>query len=822
MAPVDIEPKAVVDFDQRSLFISAAAIAFNPLFWNIVARQEYNNKLLTKLFGGRSQIACYGLAITIFSLGIFRDLLYERALRFQPSHPLLASDAVTYAGYALVACGNVLVLSSTWQLGITGTFLGDYFGILMDSIVTGFPFNITDAPMYNGSTMSFLGAALIYGKPAGILLTVWVFIVYKIALSYENPFTAGIYAKRDRERAAGKETKKIRIRTSDIVAARNTMTPAWLEEPQHGSNSRRSSANPFTADYTIDQTLHGLSHTDRRRSSSHTDRRRSRRLTIEIPPDFVRLDTIPATPGPSESTFKLDTPIGKESRIDFEPVALLSGPTLPLPSHSYNKKRPGWFNRRWSDLVVFGKFVGPGFMIAVTYIDPGNYATDISAGASYHFDLLFIVLVSNLIAIFLQSLAIKLGTITGLDLATASRVFLPRWMNIIVYALAEIGIIATDMAVVIGTATALHLLIPKLPLLACVILTLLDVVFIVIFYRPDGSMRGLRLFEIGVCFLVLGVVVCFCIQLSLIQNTTVGQVFRGYLPSGSIIQTQGLYQSCGILGATVMPHSLHLGSGVVQSRLKDFDMKEGNLQELPRSDTMTTVDSVQKVFYFPSMAAIKHCMKFSIAEITFSLFTFALFVNSAILIVAGASLYQGQTSLASDIFGMHDLLANSISSAAGVIFAFALLLSGVSAGLVCTIAGQLVSEGALNWRMKPWLRRLVTRVISVTPAAVICALAGQQGLSNALNGTQVVLGTVLPVITAPLIYFTSFNKYMTVVPGAASYGSDTGVVPARRFSTVGVKMANSWYVSVVAVVIWLVITVMVVSNLVMLGLNTQN
>ncbi|KAI8312557.1 metal ion transporter metal ion transporter [Colletotrichum sp. SAR11_59] len=793
MAPVDIEPKAVVDFDQKSLFISAAAIAFNPLFWNIVARQEYNNKLLTKLFGGRSQIACYGLAITIFSLGIFRDLLYERALRFQPSHPLLASDAVTYAGYALVACGNVLVLSSTWQLGITGTFLGDYFGILMDSIVTGFPFNITDAPMYNGSTMSFLGAALIYGKPAGILLTVWVFIVYKIALSYENPFTAGIYAKRDRERAAGKETKKI-----------------------------RSSANPFTADYTIDQTLHGLSHTDRRRSSSHTDRRRSRRLTIEIPPDFVRLDTIPATPGPSESTFKLDSPIGKESRIDFEPVALLSGPTLPLPSHSYNKKRPGWFNRRWSDLVVFGKFVGPGFMIAVTYIDPGNYATDISAGASYHFDLLFIVLVSNLIAIFLQSLAIKLGTITGLDLATASRVFLPRWMNIIVYALAEIGIIATDMAVVIGTATALHLLIPKLPLLACVILTLLDVVFIVIFYRPDGSMRGLRLFEIGVCFLVLGVVVCFCIQLSLIQNTTVGQVFRGYLPSGSIIQTQGLYQSCGILGATVMPHSLHLGSGVVQSRLKDFDMKEGNLQELPRSDTMTTVDSVQKVFYFPSMAAIKHCMKFSIAEITFSLFTFALFVNSAILIVAGASLYQGQTSLASDIFGMHDLLANSISSAAGVIFAFALLLSGVSAGLVCTIAGQLVSEGALNWRMKPWLRRLVTRVISVTPAAVICALAGQQGLSNALNGTQVVLGTVLPVITAPLIYFTSFNKYMTVVPGAASYSSDTGVVPARRFSTVGVKMANSWYVSVVAVVIWLVITVMVVSNLVMLGLNSQN
>ncbi|TDZ17073.1 Manganese transporter SMF1 [Colletotrichum orbiculare MAFF 240422] len=585
------------------------------------------------------------------------------------------------------------------------------------------------------------------------------------------------------------------------------MKPTWLEEPQIGEASRRNSANPFTADYTIDQTLHG-------RSSSS----RSRRLTIEIPPDYISLDTI-ATPGPSESTFRLDSPFGKPTRVDSEPLALLAGPTLAVSSQPY-KKDPSWLDRRWSDLKTFGKFVGPGFVIAVAYIDPGNYATDIAAGASYHFDLLFIVLVSNIIAIFLQSLAIKLGTITGLDLATACRVFLPPWMNVVVYGLAEIAIVATDMAVVIGTATALHLLIPQLPLLACVILTIVDVAFIVLFYRPDGSMRGLRLFEIGVCFLVLGVVVCFCIQLSLIQNTTVGQVFRGFLPSASIIQNQGLYQSCGILGATVMPHSLHLGSGVVQSRLKDFDMKQGNLQELPRSDTMNTDDSFQKVFYFPSMAAIKHCMKFSIAEIALSLFIFALFVNSAILIVAGASLYQGQTSLASDIFGMHDLLANSISSAAGVIFAFALLLSGVSAGLVCTIAGQLVSEGALNWRVRPWLRRLITRIISITPAAVVVAVAGQTGLSNALTGTQVVLSTVLPVITAPLIYFTSFNKYMTVVPGAASYGCDTGVVPARRFSTVGVKMANSWYTSIAAAVIWLIITVMVVANLVLLILNS--
>lgn len=169
---------------------------------------EYHNKILTRLFGGNSRIACYALAATIFSIGIVRDVLYERALRDQPSHPLFQTGPAQLVAYALLACGNILVISSTWVLGITGTFLGDYFGILMDHMVTGFPFNITDAPMYYGSTMSFLGSALLYGKPAGILLTAEVLIVYLIALRFENPFTAEIYAKRERERAA--EAKKQR------------------------------------------------------------------------------------------------------------------------------------------------------------------------------------------------------------------------------------------------------------------------------------------------------------------------------------------------------------------------------------------------------------------------------------------------------------------------------------------------------------------------------------------------------------------------------------------------------------------------------------
>ncbi|KAL7938486.1 phospholipid methyltransferase [Trichoderma chlorosporum] len=197
-----------IDLDKQSLWISAGSIVFNPLFWNIVARQEYHNKILTRLFGGKPYPACYALAATIFSLGLVRDWLYKTALTEQPSHPLLTTLYSQAAGYTLFIVGNILVVSSTWRLGVTGTFLGDYFGILMDEMVTGFPFNVTSAPMYWGSTMNFLGTALAFGKPAGLLLTLGVYIVYIIALRFEDPFTAGIYAKRERERAAAKSGKK--------------------------------------------------------------------------------------------------------------------------------------------------------------------------------------------------------------------------------------------------------------------------------------------------------------------------------------------------------------------------------------------------------------------------------------------------------------------------------------------------------------------------------------------------------------------------------------------------------------------------------------
>ncbi|KAK3056153.1 Phosphatidyl-N-methylethanolamine N-methyltransferase [Extremus antarcticus] len=189
----------LVDFSQSTFWLAVASILFNPTFWNFAARSEYHNKTLTKLAGGNALYGCYGLAATIFILGIVRDAIYERALRNQPTHPLLLGFVPNALAAALVLSGNVLVLSSMWALGITGTYLGDYFGILMDEIVTGFPFNVTGSPMYWGSTMSFAGTALWFGKPAGFVLTGVVFVAYSIALRFEDPFTAEIYKKRDRE-----------------------------------------------------------------------------------------------------------------------------------------------------------------------------------------------------------------------------------------------------------------------------------------------------------------------------------------------------------------------------------------------------------------------------------------------------------------------------------------------------------------------------------------------------------------------------------------------------------------------------------------------
>ncbi|KAH7126244.1 metal ion transporter metal ion transporter [Dactylonectria estremocensis] len=508
----------------------------------------------------------------------------------------------------------------------------------------------------------------------------------------------------------------------------------------------------------------------------------------------------------------------------------------PLPLRSITSRNgssrtggdsPGLTTRFKNALLKFGSFIGPGFMISVAYIDPGNYATDVAAGATYRFRLLFIVLLANIFAIFLQSLCIKLGTVTGLNLAESCRANLPPWLNYVLYFFAEVAIIATDIAEVIGFAIGLNLLVPAIPLVAGCAISILDVMIILFFYRPHGSMQGLRIFEFFIVCLVLAVVICFCFQLSLIKDTPVGDVFKGYLPSSAIIQSKGLYQACGILGATVMPHSLYLGSGIVQPRLRAYDEKHGLLPPGLREPSISD-HGIEKGFYVPSLRAIRYSIKASTLELALALFTFALFVNSAILIVSGASLYNNPDAPDADIFSIHALLSDSISPAAGTIFALALLLSGISAGVVCTIAGQMVCEGALDWKMKPWLRRLLTRSISITPSIIIAGAVGRPGLSEALNASQVVLSVVLPFVTAPLIYFTCRKKYMTVQSSGLGFPmtlvdenttarrNSRSMEPGRVGEGI-VTMANSWYTCVIAIIVWVIITGMNVANLVLLG-----
>lgn len=360
----------------------------------------------------------------------------------------------------------------------------------------------------------------------------------------------------------------------------------------------------------------------------------------------------------------------------------------------------------------------------------------------------------------------------------------------------------------IGSAIALNLLL-KIPLVGGCALTLVDVLIILIFYSPEGSMRRLRAFECFVMLLVLGVVICFCIELSYIQDTGVGEVFKGYLPSSAVVEGEGIYLSCGILGATVMPHSLYLGSGMVQSRLRHFDVKAGNVTV----DESTVTSNSDKIVYRPSLAAIRSCLTHSTVEVALSLFTFALFVNSAILIVSGAALYSDAEAGSADLFGIHALLSKTLAPAAGTIFALALLLSGTSAGIVCTIAGQMLSEGALNWTIAPWLRRLLTRSISITPSIIIAGAVGRDGLSAALNGTQVALSVALPFVSAPLIYFTCRKQYMIV--GGTRSEDDDGLQPVAD----PVQMKNHWVLSVFAVLVWLVIVVMNVALLVLVGMG---
>lgn len=444
--------------------------------------------------------------------------------------------------------------------------------------------------------------------------------------------------------------------------------------------------------------------------------------------------------------------------------------------------------RFWTVLIKFAGFVGPGMMVSIAYIDPGNYSTDVSAGATKKYALLFIILLSSCLAMFLQALSIKLGSVTGGDLALNCKRYLPKWLNWCIYILAETAIIATDIAEVIGTAIALNILL-HIPLMAGVILTALDVIIVLLAYRPGRGMKAVRRFEQFVILLLAAVVICFIVELSKIPPQPVGQIFRGFLPSNELISSDGLYLSCGILGATVMPHSLYLGSSLVKARIWHYDKSLGNIS--------SDADYDQKGIYTPSLKAINHTLRYSIMEVLFALSTFALFVNCAILILAGAALYNQPGAANADLYSIYDMLRISLSKAAGIIFMLALLFSGQSAGIICTLAGQIVCEGHINWSIRPWLRRIITRTIAIIPCIVITAIVGKNGLSATLNASQVALSILLPFLTLPLIYLTNSRKVMTVQGHMQDYGDIRTI-----------DMSNGWVMMILGWSIWSFITLL--------------
>src|ERR1700736_1651677 len=365
-------------------------------------------------------------------------------------------------------------------------------------------------------------------------------------------------------------------------------------------------------------------------------------------------------------------------------------------------------------------FAGPGFLVAVGYMDPGNWATDLAGGSKYNYTLLSVIMLSNLMAILLQALSLKLGIVTGRDLAQACRDHYSRPVSFLLWVICELAIAACDLAEIIGSAIALNLLF-GLPLLAGVCLTALDVL-IVLFLQN----KGFRYIEALVITLIAVIGGCFAWELIASRPDVVG-VAKGFIPSPQIVTDPGmLYIAIGILGATVMPHNLYLHSSIVQTRRYEL-----------------------------SSAGKRQAIKFATIDSTLALM-FALFINAAILIVSAATFYtRGRNDIA-EIQEAYKLLSPLLGvTGASTLFALALLASGQNSTLTGTLAGQIVMEGFLNIRLRPWLRRLITRLIAIIPAVAVTSMSGEKGTTNLLVLSQVILSLQLSFAVFPLVMFTS-------------------------------------------------------------------
>jgi manganese transport protein len=376
----------------------------------------------------------------------------------------------------------------------------------------------------------------------------------------------------------------------------------------------------------------------------------------------------------------------------------------------------------WRKLIAFS---GPGYLVAVGYMDPGNWATDLEGGSKFGYSLLSVILLSNLMAILLQSLSARLGIVTGRDLAQACRDHYSKPVTIILWLLCEIAICACDLAEVIGSAIALNLLF-GIPLVWGVCITALDV--LVVMHLQN---KGFRYLEALVITLVATVGVCFLAEI-IFSRPHLGSVLAGFVPTTRIVTDPSmLYIAIGILGATVMPHNLYLHSSIVQTR-KYEQNAEGKAEAI----------------------------RFAVLDSTIALM-FALFINAAILIVSAAVFHtRGQNTVA-EIQQAFELLSPALGvKAASIIFAVALLASGQNSTLTGTLAGQIVMEGFLNIRLQPWLRRLITRGVAIIPAVIVAGLYGESGSAKLLVFSQVVLSMQLAFAVVPLVYFTSDRAKM--------------------------------------------------------------
>lgn len=373
----------------------------------------------------------------------------------------------------------------------------------------------------------------------------------------------------------------------------------------------------------------------------------------------------------------------------------------------------------------FLAFAGPGFMVAVGYMDPGNWATDLAGGARFGYTLLSVVLISNLMAIILQHLALKLGIVSGRDLAQACRDNYGARASVFLWILAEIAIAACDLAEVVGSAIALNLLF-GLPLVVGVILTAGDTLLVLLLQQ-----RGFRYVESLVVGLIALIGSCFAYEMIMSQPSLAG-IVANLLPRPEIITHPGmLYIAIGILGATVMPHNLYLHSSIVQTRA-----------------------------YLRTDAGKDMAIKYATLDSTIAL-SFAFFINAAILILSAAAFHGTGHQDVADISDAYQLLTPILGATfASTLFAVALLASGQNATLTGTMAGQIVMEGFLDIHVRPWVRRLMTRLVAIVPAVIVAASAGERGVGQLLVLSQVILSLQLGFAVVPLVIFTGDKRKM--------------------------------------------------------------